>query len=48
MGRSILSQNNKKLASGGDCGVLVGLLDDSLSFVVVVVDIPFLVEGVSG
>ena len=48
MGRLILSQQDEKSASGGVCGVLVGLLDDSLSFVGVVVDILFLVGGASG
>ena len=48
MRKLILSQQDEKSASGGVCGVLVGLLDDSLSFVGVVVDILFLVGGASG
>ena len=39
MGRLILSQQDEKLASGGVCGVLVGLLADPFSFVLVVVEI---------
>ena len=50
MGRSILSQQDEKSASGGVCGVLVELLADPFSFVVVVVvvEIHFLVGGASG
>ena len=48
IGRSILSQQDKKSASGGVCGVLVELLVDPISFVGVVVDILFLVGGASG
>ena len=48
MGRSILSQLDKKSASSGVCGVQVGSLVDPFSFVGVVVDILFLVGGTSG
>ena len=48
MGRLILSQQDEKSVSGGSCGVLVELLTDPFSFVGVVVDILFLVGGVSG
>ena len=48
MGRSILSQQDEKLASGGVCGVLVESLVDPFSFVGVVVDILFLIGGASG
>ena len=48
IGRSILSQQDQKLASGWDCGVLVELLFDPFCFFVVVVEILFLVGGVSG
>ena len=48
IGRSILSQQDKKSASGGVWGVLVELLVDPFSFVGVVVDILFLIGGASG
>ena len=48
MESSILSQQDEKLASGGVCGVLVGLLVEPFSFFGVVVDILFLVGGALG
>ena len=48
MWRSILSQQDEKLASGGVYGVFVELLADPFSFVGVFVDILFLVGGASG
>ena len=48
IGRSILNQQEKKLASGGVCGVLVELFVDPFSRVGVVVDILFLIGGASG
>ena len=48
MGRSILSQQDEKLVSGGVCGVLVELLADLFSFAGVVVEILFLVGGALG
>ena len=48
IGRSILNQQEKKLASGGVCGVLVELFVDPFSCVGVVVDILFLIGGASG
>ena len=48
MGRSILSQQDEKSASGGVYGVMVESLADPFSLVGVVVDILFLVGGASG
>ena len=48
IGRSVLSQQDEKLASGGVCGVLVESWVDPFSFVCVAVDILFLVGAVSG
>ena len=48
MGRSILSQQDQKLASGGVWGALVESLVDPFLFVVVVVDILFSVGGALG
>ena len=48
IGRSVLSQQDEKLASDGVCGVLVGLFVDPFSFVCLVVAILFMVGGASG
>ena len=48
IGRLILSQQDKKLASGGDCSVWVRLWVVPFSFVLVVVEIHFMTGGASG